>query len=51
VDGSGVISVAETEEFWEMYNEACRIYKEEGGQDELGKQNVKVYHICPGSHL
>ena len=29
-----------------MYSEACQIYKEEGGQDELGKQNVKVHHIC-----
>lgn len=26
-----------------MYSEACQIYKEEGGQDELGKQNVKVH--------
>lgn len=42
MDGSGLTSVAENDEFWAMYSEACNIYKEEGGQDELGKQNVKV---------
>ena len=43
VDGSGLTGVADTEEFRAMYNEACKIYREEGGQDELGKVNVKVY--------
>jgi hypothetical protein len=46
VDSSGITSVAETDEFKEMYSEACLLYKEEGGQDELGKQNVKVYPIA-----
>jgi hypothetical protein len=45
IDGSGLISVADTEEFRVMYNEACRIYRQEGGQDELGKMNVKVYNF------
>ena len=45
MDCSGITSVAENEEFWAMYAEACKIYKEEGGQEELGKQNVKVHHI------
>jgi len=43
VDSSGLTGVADTEEFRAMYNEACKIYREEGGQDELGKVNVKVY--------
>ena len=43
VDGSGLTGVADTEGFRAMYNEACKIYREEGGQDELGKVNVKVY--------
>jgi len=45
VDSSGLTSVADTEEFRAMYNEACKIYREEGGQDELGKMNVKVYYF------
>lgn len=46
VDGSGLQSVAESDEFRAMYSEACQIYKEEGGHDELGKQNVKVHPTC-----
>lgn len=50
VDTSGIISVAETEDFWAMYKAACRIYKEEGGENELGKQNVKVFPIRASSN-
>lgn len=42
VDGSGVTSCAEKEEFLTMYTEACKIYKE-GGADVLTKNNVKVH--------
>jgi hypothetical protein len=49
VDSSGITSVAETEDFRSMYTEACRIYKLEGGDNELGKQNVKVFPIYASS--
>lgn len=49
VDGSGLTSVAENDEFRAIYNEACNIYKAEGRQDDLGKQNVKVIPICTSS--
>lgn len=42
VDGSGITSVAETEDFATMYRGACALYKVEGGEDDLGKTNVKV---------
>jgi len=47
IDGSGVTSVAEKDrsEFLTMYHKACKVYKTEGGQDELGKLNVKVYRL------
>jgi len=45
IDGSGVTSVGEkNEEFLNMYEVACKIYKEEGGGD-LAKLNVKVYTV------
>jgi hypothetical protein len=51
VDGSGItkITAAETNEFRALYHVACKIYKMEGGQGELGKQNVKVLPICSSS--
>ena len=45
VDGSGITSIAETEDFATMYRAACQLYKDEGGQDDLGKTNVKVWQI------
>ena len=37
IEASGLTSVADTEEFRAMYNGACKIYRKEGGQDELAK--------------
>ena len=50
VDGSGVTSCAEKEDFLTMYTEACKIYKEEGGADVLTKTNVKVHRFCCSSN-
>ena len=46
------LSVAEKDgcEFLTMYHKACKVYKSEGEQDELGKLNVKVYRFrCSSS--
>jgi hypothetical protein len=48
VDASGLTSVADTEEFRAgMYNGACKIYRKEGGQDELAKvvYNYRIQNL------
>ena len=29
-------------DFWALYNESSKVYRVEGGQNELGKQNVSL---------
>lgn len=45
VDGSGITRLTVNSGFRAMYNEACEIYKREGGEGDLGDQGSSHLHL------